>query len=72
MCSVGHHQRSSASWNISRCTGVPSAKTSSISSPWRMWKPSSAMIRRRMRLYGPYEQFLNTACWEISAPASTR
>ena len=25
------------------------------------------MIRRRIRRYGPYEQFLNTACWEISA-----
>ena len=25
------------------------------------------MMRRRIRLYGPYEQFLNTACWLISA-----
>ena len=51
--SDGHHQRSTASWAMACCAGVPCDSASSSSYPWRWWKDSSLQIRTMARAYGP-------------------
>ena len=49
----GHHQRSTASWAIACCSGVPRDSVQRISKPWRWWKDSSLQMRTMARAYGP-------------------
>ncbi len=51
--SAGHHQRSTASWAIARCSSVPRASVQRISNPCRWWNDSSLQMRIIARAYGP-------------------
>ena len=68
--SDGHHQRSTASWAIARCAGVPWPSVCRISNPCRWWNDSSLQIRTIARAYGPYEQ-RQSATWLVIAAPST-
>ena len=68
----GHHQRSTASCAMARCSGVPRPSVSSNSYPWRWWKDSSLQMRTIARAYGPYEQRQRGTWLVIAAPSTSQ